>query len=122
MSKGEAGVIRLMDSTPFPRRARRAQACRSPRDHTRVAGCIVRPRSQMPAVEIGSEQFTDEDRLCAGSRFRDVVRALFANPYQKVWGRVGEPPLPVVEQTIATVFGGLFTIAKPPRFEGASSR
>ena len=36
----------------------------------------------MPDVEIGYEPFTDEDRIYAGSRFRDVVDALFANPYQ----------------------------------------
>jgi hypothetical protein len=34
----------------------------------------------MPDLEIGSEQLTDEDRLYSGSRFRDVVDALFANP------------------------------------------
>ena len=54
----------------------------------------------MPDVEIGSEQFTDEDRVYSGSRFRDVVDALFANPYHTVWGREGEPPLPIQEQTI----------------------
>ena len=54
----------------------------------------------MAEVETGYEQFADEDRLYAGSRFRDVVDALFANPYQKVWGREGGPPLPSQEQTI----------------------
>ena len=49
----------------------------------------------MPGTDIGSEQYTDEDRVYAGSRFRDVVDALFENPYQQVWGRTGEPPLPV---------------------------
>ena len=34
------------------------------------------------AADIGSEQFNEEDRRYAGSRFRDVVDALFANPYQ----------------------------------------
>ena len=48
----------------------------------------------------GSERFNDEDRLYAGSRFRDVVNALFMNPYQKVWGREGEPPLPAQDTTI----------------------
>src|SRR4051812_49586685 len=76
----------------------------------------------MPEVEIGSEQFTDEDRLYAGSRFREVVGALFANPYQQVWGREGEPPLPVLEQTIGTVFGGLLGIGRPPRVQGAAVR
>ena len=76
----------------------------------------------MPDADIGSEQFTDEDRLYSGSRFRDVVDALFANPYQAVWGREGEPPLPVREQTIKTVFGGLLSHGRPPRFERASER
>jgi hypothetical protein len=76
----------------------------------------------MPEVEIGAEQFTDEDRLYSGSRFRDVVDALFANPYQTVWGREGEPPLPSQEQTIKSVFGGLLSRGRPPRFERAAER
>ena len=54
----------------------------------------------MPDVEAGSEQLTDEDRVYSGSRFRDVVDALFDNPYQKVWGREGEPPLPDKDTTL----------------------
>jgi hypothetical protein len=76
----------------------------------------------MPDLDVGFEQFADEDRMYSGSRFRDVVDALFANPYQKVWGREGEPPLPIQEQTIRSVFGGLITIGRPPRFEHASAR
>jgi hypothetical protein len=76
----------------------------------------------MANVDIGSEQFTDEDRAYSGSRFRDVVDALFANPYQTVWGRAGEPPLPVEEVSIATVFGGLLSRGRPPRFQHASER
>lgn len=76
----------------------------------------------MPDAEMGSEQFSDEDRAYAGSRFQDVVAALSANPYQTIWGREGEPPLPVREQTIGTVFGGLLSHGRPPRFERASER
>jgi hypothetical protein len=76
----------------------------------------------MSDADVGSEQFTDEDRSYSGSRFRDVVDALFANPYQRVWGREGEPQLPVQEVTIKTVFGGLFSLHKPPRFQRASER
>ena len=76
----------------------------------------------MTDVGSGSEQFSDEDRVYAGSRFRDVVDALFANPYQKVWGRAGEPPLPNEDVTIRSVFGGLLSLGKPPRFERASER
>jgi hypothetical protein len=76
----------------------------------------------MSDEHIGSEQFTEEDRLYSGSRFRDVVDALIANPYQKIWGREGEPPLPVQEQTIASVFGGLLAPSRSSRFEHASTR
>jgi hypothetical protein len=76
----------------------------------------------MTDTDIGSEQFTDEDRLYAGSRFRDVVDALFANPYQQVWGRAGEPPLPIQEVTITSVFGTLLSFGKPGRFDRASER
>jgi hypothetical protein len=33
------------------------------------------------------EGITDEDRAYCGSRFSDVREALFANPYQRTWGR-----------------------------------
>ena len=70
--------------------------------------------------DIGLEQVNEEDRRYAGSRFREVVDALFSNPYQKVWGGEGEPPLPTKEQTLNTVFGGLFGPAT--RFERATVR
>jgi hypothetical protein len=76
----------------------------------------------MPNTDIGSEQFTDEDRRYAGSRFREVVDALFANPYQRVWGREGEPALPVQDVTIKSVFGALLSFGKPGRFDRASER
>jgi hypothetical protein len=37
---------------------------------------------------------TDQDRAYRGSLFAEVRKALFANPYQRVWGAAGEPPLP----------------------------
>lgn len=54
-------------------------------------------------VDFGTPQFTDEDGAYAGSRFRDVVDALFANRYQRVWGAAGEPALPVYEVNFAMV-------------------
>jgi hypothetical protein len=75
----------------------------------------------MADVEVGYEQFADEDRLYAGSRFRDVVDALFANPYQRVWGGEGEPALPDDVATIRSVFGGLLALHRS-RFERASER
>jgi hypothetical protein len=43
---------------------------------------------------LGSEQVTEEDRAYNESRFSEVRDAIFANPYQKVWGGEGEPALP----------------------------
>jgi hypothetical protein len=60
-------------------------------------------------VDAQIQQLTDEDRGYAGSRFADVTAAVFANPYQRVWGAPGEPPLPIYEVTLKSVFGGLIT-------------
>src|SRR5690348_15370639 len=76
----------------------------------------------MTEVETGYEQFSDEDRMYAGSRYREVVDAVFANPYQQVWGRSGEPALPNDVATIRTVFGGLVSHLWDRRFEHASAR
>ena len=67
-----------------------------------------------PQIDFGAVQFTDEDRAYAGSRYQEVVDAIFANPYQKVWGAPGEPPLPVYEVT----FGGVAS----PHFHKATER
>lgn len=64
--------------------------------------------------DYGTPQFTDEDRTYDGSRFREVVDALFANPYQQVWGGAGQPPLPVYDVTLAMVAS--------PQFRQASER
>lgn len=62
----------------------------------------------MSDVEFGIEQFSDDDRTYAGSRFKDVVDALFANPYQRVWGGPGEPPIPQYQVTLSSVLAGGF--------------
>jgi hypothetical protein len=67
-------------------------------------------------------QITDEDKGYTGSTFREVADALFANPYQRVWGREGEPPLPVYEVTLRSVFGGLFGFGAPEFFRQAAER
>jgi hypothetical protein len=56
---------------------------------------------------LGTEQMTAEDRAYHGSRFSAVRDAIFANPYQKVWGGAGEPPLPTYEVTFRSVLRGL---------------
>ena len=70
----------------------------------------------------GTEQVTEEDRAYKGSRFAEVRDALFANPYQKVWGRDGEPPLPTYEVTLRSVLRGILPRGKPYLFRQATER
>jgi hypothetical protein len=53
------------------------------------------------------EGVIDDDRAYAGSTYREIVDAIFANPYQRVWGASGEPPLPRYQVTLASVVAGL---------------
>ena len=71
--------------------------------------------------DLEANQFTEEDRRYNGSRFSEVVAALFANPYQRVWGGAGEPALPVQNVTLRTVFGALLSFG-PDQFFKASER
>ena len=48
--------------------------------------------------------------------------ALFANPYQKVWGGDGEPPLPTYEVTLLSVLRGILPFARSYLFRQASER
>jgi hypothetical protein len=73
-------------------------------------------------VDAQTRQVTDEDRGYAGSRFSEVVTALFANPYQRVWGGPGEPPLPVHEVTLRSFFGGIASFGVPRLFRQDSER
>ena len=72
----------------------------------------------MNAPRADPQEFSTDDRAYAGSRFADVVAALFANPYQAVWGGPGQPPLPAYEVTLANVAGGVV----PEQFRKASER
>src|SRR5687767_6221769 len=59
---------------------------------------------------------TGDSRTYAGSRYSELVAAIFANPYQPVWGAPGAPPLPVHEVSYKSVAGGLI----PRQFQRAS--
>jgi hypothetical protein len=76
----------------------------------------------MPEVDFGTAQLTDEDRGYNGSRFREVVEALFANPYQRVWGAQGEPALPVNEVTLGSVLRGILPFGKQFLFRQVTER
>jgi len=68
------------------------------------------------------ESITDEDRGYAGSRFADVVTAVFANPYQRVWGANGESPLPVHAVTFRSVASGMQRASERAVDSGADLR
>jgi hypothetical protein len=61
---------------------------------------------------IGIEGMSDDDRRFSGSRFSVVRDAVFANPYQKVWGAPGQPPFQRFKTTFGSVMQGAFRIGK----------
>ena len=63
----------------------------------------ARAANSCATQSLGTQQVTQEDRAYHGSRFSEVRDALFANPYQKVWGGAGEPPLPTYEVTFRSI-------------------
>jgi hypothetical protein len=70
----------------------------------------------------GTEEVTEEDRAYDGSRFSEVRDALFANPYQKVWGGDGELPLPTYRVTLRSVLRGILSLGQRYRFRQATER
>jgi len=72
--------------------------------------------------EFGTEQTTDEDRAYMGSRFSELRAAIFANPYQRVWGLESENPLPVYPVTLGGVLRGILPLGPPYLFLKASER
>jgi hypothetical protein len=70
----------------------------------------------------GTEQVTDEDRAYRGSRFSEVRDAIFANPYQRVWGGTGEPPFPVYNVNLPGVLRGILPFGQPHFFRQAVAR
>jgi len=70
----------------------------------------------------GTEQVTEADRAYRGSRFAEVRDAVFANPYQKVWGSPGEPPLPIYQVTLSSVLRGALPLGLPYFFRQAVAR
>jgi len=70
----------------------------------------------------GVEELTAEDLAFRGSRFSEVREAAFANPYQKVWGAAGEPPLPMYEVALGGVLRGILPFGRPHTFHQAAVR
>ena len=76
---------------------------------------------RLAANEFGAEAMQGEDRTFTGSRFAEVRAALFANPYQRIWGAAGEPPLPVYKVTLANLLRGIWPFGLSP-FRRAAER
>ena len=76
----------------------------------------------MNPTYFGTEQVTEEDRAYRGSRFAEVHDALFANPYQKVWGGPGEPRLPIYDVALPSVLRGAPPFGPPYFFRQAVER
>lgn len=76
----------------------------------------------METEYFGTEQITEEDRAYNGSRFSEVRDALFANPYQQVWGGDGQPPLPIYQVTLSSVLRGILPFGKQYLFRQATER
>jgi hypothetical protein len=76
----------------------------------------------MRADDFPNVPIADQDRAYRGSRFAEVRKALFANPYQRVWGADGEPPLPIYKTTLASVLRGLLPLARHYLFRQATER
>ena len=75
----------------------------------------------MNSKNFGVEEIVEADRAYEGSRFADVRDAMFANPYQKIWGGAGEPPMPRYEATLSGVLRGAFRLGRA-QFVQASRR
>jgi hypothetical protein len=73
-------------------------------------------------MDYGVEQLTDEDRGYCGSRFADVKRAIFANPYRTSPTPDGVTPLPVYRVTFRSVIAGALGICGPYIFRQATAR
>ncbi len=75
-----------------------------------------------PDAMFGRQDLTQEDTDAQGSHFSDVKAAIFANPYQLVWGAANAPPLPHYKTTTKSVYAGSLPGGLPPQFKLASIR
>ncbi len=76
----------------------------------------------MSDEDFGTEQTTDEDRGYTGSRFSQVREAVFAKPYQRIWGQDGEAALPVHNVTLGSVLRGILSFGAHYLFRQATER
>ena len=72
---------------------------------------------------LGIQGFTADDKhVVAGSRFSVVRDAVFANPYQKIWGVKGNAPLERFPVTMMPLLKGMLPGGKSWQFLSAAKR
>jgi hypothetical protein len=77
----------------------------------------------MTEAALGVQGFTTGDKpVFAGSRFSVVRDAIFANPYQKIWGAQGNAPLERFPVTFMPLIKGMLPGGKAWHFLGAARR
>lgn len=85
-----------------------------------VLGCHSASQSR---GSLGIQSFTDADKpVVAGSRYSVVRDAVFANPYQKVWGAEGNVPLERFPVTFKPLLSGILPGGRSWQFLGAAKR
>jgi len=70
----------------------------------------------------GTEGKTPDDLGYAGSRFAEVQEAIFADPYQPVWGAPGASPWPQYKLTLRSLLSGLLSFSRTYQFRAATER
>jgi hypothetical protein len=76
----------------------------------------------MAREPLGIEGLAPEDARFTGSRFSKVRDAIFANPYQRVWGEPGAPGLPRYEVTLGSLLRGALSFGQRYAFLQAARR
>jgi hypothetical protein len=66
----------------------------------------------MDSNDFGIEEIVETDRTYRGSRYAEVREAIFANPYQPVWGAQGAPLFPDYQTTLGSLLRGLFSFGR----------
>lgn len=76
----------------------------------------------MKDIHYGSIAFNNADSSYSGSHFKAVREAMFANPYQAIWGAKEAPALPVYDVSLASVLKGVLPFGQPWQFLKAAER
>ncbi len=76
----------------------------------------------MSVGPFGIEGLTREDAEFQGSRYSEVRQAVWANPYQKVWGMPDAPSFERFPVTLGSTLRGVLPFGKPWLFLSAAKR